>query len=472
MDKSKFLTSKEAANFVGVNFNTINRAIKNGELTNYGVKGKHLLNSDEVDKFKNIYWERRNARETRWKQKTCDVCGREVQNVRKKDGYYLCDKHLIQLQNFGKFLDNNPRNHNDLNEITVEDNIAKIQLYDLYGNPTAEAIIDSFNVEKVKKYKWRYSTNGYVETGQHRDGNHMKLHWLVLDLSVDEVIREQGLVVDHINHDPLCNLVENLRVVTPQGNATNRSVGSNNNSGFSGINYVDAMQKWHIRVRLNEKEITIGYYSDFTSALYCRLVGEIICYKDVANKEKQAEIIQLTQNIDPELKKEIEHEVIERVNGEFLGIRNTTGFKGVSWSAAYNKWVSERTIEGQRCKFGRYIDFIEAVYSQYSVNKFLGIESFQTERMKIFTEVLEEDRKINIDKDIERVLMMKGILESDKDPSELALARKSSIKSKKKVKTKNQTLPQDNDNSSNFPDSDNLISQDKLQTRSFLNTDN
>lgn len=83
----------------------------------------------------------------------CDICGREQEKLSTICGYHLCNKHYAQYQKLGKFLDSNPRTTNDLNEIIIDGDIAKIKLYDSKQNEIGEAIIDTEDVDKVKNYK-------------------------------------------------------------------------------------------------------------------------------------------------------------------------------------------------------------------------------------------------------------------------------------------------------------------------------
>ena len=59
----------------------------------------------------------------------CDICGREIKKKIRLGGYTLCPKHMHQLQNHGKFLDNIQRTTSDLNDYVVKDGIAYFELY-------------------------------------------------------------------------------------------------------------------------------------------------------------------------------------------------------------------------------------------------------------------------------------------------------------------------------------------------------
>ena len=61
-----------------------------------------------------------------------------------------------------------------------------------------------------------------------------------------------GMEVDHINHIPGDDRIENLRLVTKEGNATNRKMNKNNTSGFHCI-YKMKQGSFRVRVRFRGK---------------------------------------------------------------------------------------------------------------------------------------------------------------------------------------------------------------------------
>jgi hypothetical protein len=80
----------------------------------------------------------------------CVQCGRLLPRQYK---HGLCDKHYSQLKTYGEFLDDNPRDCNDPNEIEIEGELAKIELYDLLFEPLDDKIlIDAEDIDKVKDY--------------------------------------------------------------------------------------------------------------------------------------------------------------------------------------------------------------------------------------------------------------------------------------------------------------------------------
>jgi len=79
------------------------------------------------------------------------------------------------------------------------------------------AIINESDYEKVSAYKWHKSDTGYavwrgVVNGVKRT---VRMHRLITNAP-------EGLVVDHLNNDPLDNRASNLRICTQAENSRNR----------------------------------------------------------------------------------------------------------------------------------------------------------------------------------------------------------------------------------------------------------
>ena len=76
--------------------------------------------------------------------------------------------------------------------------------------------------------------------------------------------------VDHINHEPSDNRFVNLRHATRVENSRNRSMNSNNTSGFTGVYWHERTSKWRVRVRVNGKDKHLGLFTDMDDAIIAR----------------------------------------------------------------------------------------------------------------------------------------------------------------------------------------------------------
>lgn len=78
--------------------------------------------------------------------------------------------------------------------------------------------------------------------------------------------------VDHINGDPADNRIDNLRVVSAQGNARNKRRDHRNTTGVPGVYWHKEAGKWCAGINKREK---LGYFSNFEDAVKARKAAEI-----------------------------------------------------------------------------------------------------------------------------------------------------------------------------------------------------
>jgi hypothetical protein len=71
-----------------------------------------------------------------------------------------------------------------------------------------------------------------------------------------------GMIIDHIDRNPLNNRIDNLRLVTRAENQRNLSMSKKNASGYNGVSWSKPMNKWRVRIKVNGKEIVLGYFDD------------------------------------------------------------------------------------------------------------------------------------------------------------------------------------------------------------------
>lgn len=95
-------------------------------------------------------------------------------------------------------------------------------------------IVDDEDYEWLSQFKWCAANEGkntplFYAVSKIRKQN-VRMHRLILGVS-------KGTWVDHKNRNSLDNRKENLRVTTPQNNARNKRVSSNNSLGVKGVNY-------------------------------------------------------------------------------------------------------------------------------------------------------------------------------------------------------------------------------------------
>lgn len=117
------------------------------------------------------------------------------------------------------------------------------------------AVIDVANWDKIRPYKWhvlKQKSKWYAATKSWSDGR-ILMHHLILP----PVERK---LIDHKDGNGCNNLVENLRHATNAENIRNRMLGTNNTSGYKGVNLDKRRGKWRATIKKDYKEIWIGYF--------------------------------------------------------------------------------------------------------------------------------------------------------------------------------------------------------------------
>ena len=75
---------------------------------------------------------------------------------------------------------------------------------------------------------------------------------------------------DHINHSRDDNRFSNLRQATGVENGRNKSLSKNNKSGFTGVFWDKARNKWKAYININGKSKHLGCFTDIDEAIACR----------------------------------------------------------------------------------------------------------------------------------------------------------------------------------------------------------
>lgn len=76
--------------------------------------------------------------------------------------------------------------------------------------------------------------------------------------------------VDHKNHVKNDNSWNNLRAASYKINTKNRSLSSNNKSGFNGVAWNKPTKKWRVRIQVNGKYIYLGIFINIEDAISAR----------------------------------------------------------------------------------------------------------------------------------------------------------------------------------------------------------
>jgi len=97
---------------------------------------------------------------------------------------------------------------------------------------------------------------------------------------------DNDINIDHIDRNPLNNRKYNIRVATDSQNMMNRGIQKNNTSGITGVCWIKEKCKWKAQIKINRKNINLGYFSNFDDAVKARKGAEKKYFKEFAVKEK------------------------------------------------------------------------------------------------------------------------------------------------------------------------------------------
>ena len=81
--------------------------------------------------------------------------------------------------------------------------------------------------------------------------------------------------IDHINQDPTDNRIENLRDVTHAENHKNKTLQTNNTTGYVGVYFYKSRNKYTAEARVNGVRKHLGYYDTVEEAAAVRAVASI-----------------------------------------------------------------------------------------------------------------------------------------------------------------------------------------------------
>ena len=205
--------------------------------------------------------------------KICKVEGCSNKHLAK--GY--CAKHYRQMRVYGK-ITSVGRTIYDPNEIIIHDDYAELLLYNRKCEEIGRSILDLDDVDKIKEYKWRLISSGYVTTEINK--KIILLHRLITNCP-------DNMCVDHIDRNPLNNRKNNLRICTPQENNFNKGLIKTNTSGATGVSWCNRESKWRARIQINSKEIHLGMFENKKDAIEARKRAEIKYFGEYRNKENK-----------------------------------------------------------------------------------------------------------------------------------------------------------------------------------------
>lgn len=113
--------------------------------------------------------------------------------------------------------------------------------------------------------------NGYIVITL--NGDRYMAHRIVWEMFNGYI--EDGMEIDHVDHDTTNNKLSNLRLVSKKVNCKNKSLYKSNKSGACGVCWHKDARKWNAYIKIDGKRKSLGYYRDVDDAIKARKDAEI-----------------------------------------------------------------------------------------------------------------------------------------------------------------------------------------------------
>lgn len=118
------------------------------------------------------------------------------------------------------------------------------------------ALVDDDDYAYINSFKWCIMKAGktiYAKRSIRINGKKkgFLMHWAIMS--------KKG--IDHIDHNGLNNQKSNLRICTQSENNMNRSKQENTSSPYKGVSFHKSHKKWRANIKINGKQIHIGYFN-------------------------------------------------------------------------------------------------------------------------------------------------------------------------------------------------------------------
>lgn len=158
------------------------------------------------------------------------------------------------------------------NKYKIQDDI--VYIYFNNCNDYTIVNLDKWNeIPLIKELTWFKGVKGYADARVPKKyidifgKTNIRLHQLICPC-------KEGYEPDHLDRNPLNNLTNNLILKTHRENSHNQSVRKDNKSGYTGIYWCERLNKWKSGIRVNGKQIHLGYFPMLNEAIKTRKKAE------------------------------------------------------------------------------------------------------------------------------------------------------------------------------------------------------
>jgi hypothetical protein len=124
------------------------------------------------------------------------------------------------------------------------------------------AIVDAEDFERLNRYKWHCTYYGYAKRAEYKKFEKGRRQ---IETYMHKMVcpAPKGMIVDHINRNSLDNRKVNLRAATQKQNVWNRKfIRKTGKTRYNGIRWDKNREKWQVRLMINGRRESFGYYAD------------------------------------------------------------------------------------------------------------------------------------------------------------------------------------------------------------------
>jgi len=151
------------------------------------------------------------------------------------------------------------------------------------------AIVDDEDFEWLSKWKWYFHRSLSCKTGYAQRTNRSGKQQ-TLPMHVTIMRRHgnwsRGKEVDHINTCDCDNRKENLRLATRDVQVINKQRRADNTSSITGVHQRNDDNKWHARITVNGRRMSLGTFTHKKDAIAARRQAEIKYFSEYRHDPK------------------------------------------------------------------------------------------------------------------------------------------------------------------------------------------
>lgn len=143
------------------------------------------------------------------------------------------------------------------------------------------ALVDDSDFEYLNQFKWQallHKGKWYAKREVwNKDLKNYEKHFM------HRIIYPDFKMVDHINGETLDNQRCNLREANHSQNAANSKLRVDSTSGFKGVDYIKAHNRWRARLKSNNTEFNLGEYRTPIEAAQAYNIASKLLFEEFAS---------------------------------------------------------------------------------------------------------------------------------------------------------------------------------------------